>query len=66
MWYIVIILSIICVCFYVWAARDYRARKKELDKERLKPSFRSEEDLEEYKKPLKDKEHEIVDFDDAE
>lgn len=66
MFYVVIILSIACAVFFVWAARDYRKRKRELDEKKDKPPFRSEEDLEEYGKPMKDEDYNPVDFDDAE
>ena len=63
MWYIVvIILSVIFIGFFIWAAIDYKKR----DKKPGRPSFRTEDVLEGYGKPMKDKEEAVVDFDDAE
>lgn len=66
MWYAVIILSVICVGFFMWVRADYKKQKREVGKKKEKPSFRTEDVLEEYGKPMKDKEHTAVDFDDAE
>ena len=66
MWYVIIILSVICVGFFMWARADYAKRKKESDKSKDKPSFRTEDVLEEYGKPMKDNDQTSVDFDDAE
>lgn len=66
MWYFVIVVSIVWIGFFIWARTDYKRRKREFIKKKVKPPFRSEEDLEEYGKPLEDYEKPTVDFDDAE
>lgn len=66
MLYVVIILSIVCAGFFIWAARDYKRRKSESGKGKDKPPFRSEEDMDEYGKPLKSQGYNPVDFEDAE
>ena len=67
MWYlIIVVLSIILIAFFLWARADYRKQKRKIDKAEGKPSFRTEDVLEEYGKPMRDKENNPVDFDDAE
>ena len=61
-----IFVSIICVLFFIWARIDYKRRKIENNKKKYKPPFRSEEDREEYAKPMEDEHQSRVDFDDAE
>ena len=65
MWYLIIILSFICVGFFMWVRADYKKKKRELNKSKNRPPFRTEDVLEEYGKPLKDKDQQSVDFDDA-
>lgn len=64
MCYFIVLLSVVLAGLFIWASIDYRKQKKLNNKE--KPPFRTEEDLEEYGKPLKDEESKVVDFDDAE
>ncbi|MCK4462847.1 MAG: hypothetical protein KAU58_00885 [Candidatus Omnitrophica bacterium] len=63
MWYFVIIVSILLVGFFIWASIEDRKQKKKQNKKGEKPLFRTEEDLEEYGKPM---DSHPVDFDDAE
>lgn len=63
MWYVVMVLSLVCIGFFMWANREDRRRKKKQDKRGEKPLFRSEDDLEEYAKSM---DPHPVDFDDAE
>jgi len=60
-----IIVSAICVIFFIWARIDYKRRKREVGKKKDKPPFRTEEVLEEYAKPMEDEHQASVDFDDA-
>ena len=62
MWYFIII-AVIIVGFFTWTSIN--SRNKEKRKREDKPPFRSEEDLEEYNKPMKDQDYNPVDFDDA-
>jgi len=66
MWKIVVIVSVVWVGFFAWARIGYKRRKKEYDKKKNKPTFRTEEDLDEYAKPMDDEHRGKVDFDDAE
>ena len=63
MQYFIIIVSVILVSFFIWASVGNRKQKKKQDKKEEKPSFHSEEDLEEYGKSM---DSHPVDFDDAE
>ena len=65
MWYFIIVVSAIFLGLFIWVYGDYKKQKKEPGKEE-KSTFRTEDDLEEYGKPLKDEESKTVDFDDAE
>lgn len=66
MLYFVIIVAAIFFSLFIWAAIDYKKQKKERNKKGEKAPFRTEDDLQEYGKPMKDEEHATVDFDDAE
>ena len=66
MLYFVIIVAVICIILYAWAVKDYKKEKKKAEKEGEKSVFRSENDLEEYAKPMKDGDQNTVDMDDAE
>ena len=59
--FFVIIASLVCIGFFMWSGREDRKRKKKQDKE--KPLFHTEDELEEYGKPMTSH---PVDFDDAE
>lgn len=62
--YFVIIVSLIVAGYFVWTnIEEKREKKKAKMKHEEKPLFRSEEDLEEYGKPM---DSHPVDFDDAE
>ncbi len=64
MWYFVIVLVLIFVGFFMWSGMEDRKRKKkEHEKHEDEPLFHTEDDLEEYGKPM---ERHPVDFDDAE
>ncbi|MGB2705564.1 MAG: hypothetical protein WBC74_01720 [Candidatus Omnitrophota bacterium] len=63
MQYFVIIVAIVCIGFFIWASVENKKRKKKQDKRKDRPLFRTEEDLEEYGKPM---ESHPVDFDDEE
>ena len=63
MWYLIIIISVIWIGVFIWARMDYKKRRVVNNKSKDKPAFRSEEDLEEYGKPMEPK---PVDFEDAE
>ena len=60
-----IVVSVICILFFIWTRIDYKRRKKVDNKKKYKPPFRSEEDREEYAKPMEDEHNASVDFDDA-
>ena len=67
MWYIaIVILSVILAVFFIWARADYKKQKSKTDETKEKPSFRTEDVLEEYGKPMKNGEQNPVNFDDAE
>jgi len=66
MWYIIVILSVICIAFSIWVRSYYKKQQKSKAGAKDRPPFRTEDVLEEYGKPLKDKEQPTVDFDDAE
>jgi len=66
MWYFVIIVSVVMIGFFIWSGADYRRQKIEREKEKDKPPFRSEQDLEEYGKSMEDKDYNPVDFGDTE
>lgn len=52
MWYFIIIIVLLYVGFFVWAAIDYRKREKKIEKEQDKSVCRSEESLDEYGKKM--------------
>ena len=66
MWIFIIIVSAVWIGFFIWARIDYKRRKKETNKKKTRPTFRTEEDCEEYAKPMEDEHKTSVDFDDAE
>ena len=43
-----IIVSIICVLFFIWAQIDYKRRKRENNKKKDKPNFRTDKDSDVY------------------
>ena len=63
MWYLVIIVSILLAGFFIWTNMEDRKQKKKQNKKGERPLFRTEEDLEEYGKPM---DSHPIDFDDAE
>jgi len=63
MMYFIIVLAAGCGLFFIWAGMESKRRKKKEDKGKDGPLFRTEEDLEEYGKPM---EPPAVDFDDEE
>lgn len=63
---VVIIVGIACIGFFIWARMDYKKKKARRENRADKPPFRTEDDLNGYEKPLKDKDHSTVDMDDAE
>ena len=52
MWYFIIIVSILCIGFFVWATIDYKKRDKKIEKEEDRSVCRSEDSLEEYGKSM--------------
>lgn len=64
MWTLLIIVSVICIGFFVWSGIDYK-RRKEKNNKAFKPPFRSEQDVQEYAKPMKGDDQSSVDLDDA-
>lgn len=62
----IIVISVAWVGFVIWARIDSKKRREELNKKKDKPTFRTEEDLNEYAKPMNDEHQGKVDFDDAE
>ena len=66
MWYIIIVLSVICAGLFIWVSACYKSEKRKLNEKQEKPPFRTKDVLEEYGKPMKDDEQQAVDFDDAE
>ena len=65
MWYIIVILSVICVAFSIWVRAYYKKQEKSNLGAKDRSAFRTEDVLEEYSKPMKDKEQTAVDFEDA-
>jgi len=63
MWHFVIFVAIICIGFFIWSNIENKKRRKKQNKKEEKPLFRTEDDLEEYGKPMTSH---PVDFDDAE
>ena len=64
MWYFIIGAVVVCVGFFIWSGiEDRKRKKKQKNKHEKKPLFRTEDDLEEYGKPMTPH---PVDFDDAE
>ena len=66
MWYILVILSVLCVGFSIWVRKYHKKHEKSKPVVKDKPPFRTEDVLEEYGKPMKDKDQPTVDLDDAE
>ena len=63
MLYLIILITLVCIGFFVWAGSISKEQKKKQNKKNDKPLFRTEEDLEEYGKSM---DSHPVDFDDAE
>ncbi|MDD5428678.1 MAG: hypothetical protein PHI58_05525 [Candidatus Omnitrophica bacterium] len=63
---IISVISVIWIGYFIWARNDAKKRRAEYNKKKDKPTFRTEEDLNEYAKPMDDEHHGKVDFDDAE
>jgi flagellar biosynthesis/type III secretory pathway M-ring protein FliF/YscJ len=66
MWTFIAVISVIWVGFFAVARIRSKKKNMELAKKKEKPAFRTEEDLDEYGKPMKDAHGTSVDFDDAE
>jgi len=66
MWTVVIILSVLCVAYFSWARIDSKRRKAEAEKHRTKPTFRTEDDVNEYAKPMADEHQSKAKFEDTE
>jgi hypothetical protein len=66
MWSLIIIIVAACVLFFAWSRIDYKRKKAERGNRVDKPLFRTDDDVQEYAKPMKDPEHSSVDLDDAE
>ena len=65
MWLAIIIFAVIWIGFLAWITIEYKRRRKESNKKKTRPPFRTEEDLDEYAKPMKDEHQSGIDFDDA-
>ena len=67
MLYFVIIVAVVLAGVFMAANIYYKKRDRERAKKEEKPPFRTEADLEEYGKPMKDGDYPpTVNFDDAE
>ena len=66
MWIAVIIISVLCVAYFSWARIDSKKRRAEAEKHRTKPTFRTEDDVNKYAKPMTDEHQSKPDFEDAE
>ena len=66
MWTWIIVISAIWIGFFIVARIASKRRRKEYNKKKDKPLFRTEEDLDEYAKPMDDEHKSRVNFDDAE
>ena len=65
MWTLIIVVSVLWIGFFIIARIDSKRRKKESEKKKTKPAFRTEEDLDEYAKPMNDEHQSRVDFEDT-
>ena len=66
MWTWIIIISAIWIGFFIVARIYSKRRQKEYNKKTGKPQFRSEEDLDEYGKPMNDEHKSRANFEDTE
>ncbi len=66
MWIFIAVISVLWIGFFIWACTDSAKRRKERNGKNSGPAFRTEEDLDEYGKPMSDEHHSKIDFDDAE
>lgn len=66
MWTVVIVISILCVVYFSWARIDSKRRKSEIEKHKTRPTFRTENDVNKYAKPMGDEHQSKVDFEDTE
>lgn len=65
MWYLIAIVAAVLMGLFVYASVMKNKRAVDNAKTKEKPSFRTEEDLSSYSKPM-DGRHTHVDFDDVE
>ena len=63
MLYLIVLIALVCIGFFTWTSVKDKEQKKNQNKKNDKPLFRTEEDIEEYGKPM---DSHPVDFDDAE
>ncbi|MCM8791250.1 MAG: hypothetical protein NC938_06105 [Candidatus Omnitrophica bacterium] len=67
MWYMVVIVAIVCVAIFMLVSSKNSARKAKETGQSEDKAFRSEEELEEYAKPMKDPDSTTAsDFNEAE
>lgn len=66
MWIAVIVISILCVAYFSWARWDSKKRRAEAEKHKTKPTFRTEENVNEYAKPMSDEHQSKPDFENTE
>ena len=65
MWYLIGIVAVVLIGFFLFAIAKRRKQDSAVSKAEDDPSFRTEEDLSSYAKPMDDS-HSHVDFEDAE
>ncbi|MBU0605502.1 MAG: hypothetical protein KKH77_04360 [Candidatus Omnitrophica bacterium] len=65
MWYLIGVVAVVLIGFFLFASAKRRKQNSTGSKAKDDPSFRTEEDLNSYAKPMDDS-HSHVDFEDAE
>ena len=65
MWYLIGVMAVVLIGFFLYRSAKRHKQESAGAKAEDDPSFRTEEDLNSYAKPLDDS-HSHVDFDDAE
>ena len=64
--YFIILIFIIFIAIFMWMRKDYRKQRKDHKAGEEKPAFRTDKDLQEYGKKMKDGEEDIMDLHDSE
>ena len=65
MWYLIGVVAVVLIGFFLFASAKRRKHDAAGSRAKDDPSFRTEEDLSSYAKPMDDS-HSHVDFEDAE